>query len=91
MVSLPTEFDYNLTVDESRKMVGLYSRATFEGHGSASRQNLTLLILNESCASFALELRVSALCCSVTMSYKEFFLHIYRTGLLTWLTLLLLH
>ena len=91
MVSLPTEFEYNLTVDESRKMAGLYSRATFEGHGTPLRQNLTLVLFNESCAIFTLELRVGALCCSVTLSYKDFFLHVYRTGLLTWLTLLLLH
>ena len=91
MVCMPTEFDYNLTVDESRTMAGLNSRATFDGHRIRVRQNLTLLFLNESCAIFTLELRVGSLSCSVALTYKNFFLHIYRTGLLTWLTLLLLH
>ena len=53
-------FDYTLTVDESRKMAGLNSRATFDGQLSAVKQNRTLALRTETCETFTLELRVGA-------------------------------
>ena len=60
VLTFPTEFNYNLTVDGSRMKAGLNSRAIFEGQGSAIMENLTLVFLSESCANFTLELRVGA-------------------------------
>ena len=54
-------FDYNVTVDESRTMAGLNSRATFDGHRlSAVKRNLTLSLVTGTCETFTLELRVGA-------------------------------